>query len=492
MRSPSVRRAARVGASSTSRSRVLVDRPQQRGALGRLERARARRRTAAGPRARSTASRRPSPRRLDRSRTSTAAAAARRRAASSAAASGPADDQRQLRRGAEQPAISAHGLVAPGLLGRQRDGAAAARRSARRAARRARAGTRRAGRRPSPPVAERRRAVGVDEAHRAVRGAAARVLEAGEHVGGGDAVAREQPRDEPRARQPARDVVVQVGEQAAVARVSSGAAQRPSTAVSSASSPRPRRRRRGGASASVAPGRRGERERLVVGDVEPAKRVARVRVALPAACSTRARSRASKEGEADDRRGLSRRAHGATPSASTSSDSPGFETTSGPDIGAPRCWSVWATSWAISSPAGRARRLVLAGREEDVGAGRERAAETGAGERRGRRVGVDADVGRRVAESRPRTSRRGPVERAAAAARGGDVASTAGWAAPLARMPSPSCMREITWSKPWLPTLAARSAGVLCSSAAGAGAHGGRADLLEFGDVGFRDSRARA
>ena len=38
----------------------------------------------------------------------------------------------------------------------------------------------------------------------------------------------------------------------------------------------------------------------------------------------------------------------ATESASVSSVSPGCETVSGPLLGAPRCWTTWASSWAIS------------------------------------------------------------------------------------------------------------------------------------------------
>src|SRR5215210_1279656 len=66
-----------------------------------------------------------------------------------------------------------------------------------------------------------------------------------------------------------------------------------------------------------------------------------------------------------------------------------------------------------------AARLVLAGAEEDVAPGRERAGGDGAGERGGGRVRVDADVGHRAPEHAPELLGETVVERHAAAARGG-------------------------------------------------------------------------
>ena len=70
--------------------------------------------------------------------------------------------------------------------------------------------------------------------------------------------------------------------------------------------------------------------------------------------------------------------------------------------------------------------------------------------------------------------------------------SIAGWATPLGRIPSPSCMRESSWPKLWLPTLEARPAGVALLVRGGRRRlDGGRADVLEFGDVGFESTHER-
>ena len=189
--------------------------------------------------------------------------------------------------------------------------------------------------------------------------------------------------------------------------------------MSSASSPSraPASARR--ASASSALRVRRERERLVVGDVEPAQRVAGVRVPRGRALDVGSQP-CVEEREADGRSGVSRRARGRRHPPGPRVRSPGFETTSGPDSGAPRCWSVWATSWAISSRPDGGPGLVLPGREEDVRAGRERARRDRAGERRGGRVRVHAHVGDRVAERVAERLGEAAVERAAAAARRGD------------------------------------------------------------------------
>ena len=109
-----------------------------------------------------------------------------------------------------------------------------------------------------------------------------------------DAVAGEQVGDEPRAGEPARDVVVQVGEQAAVARVELGRGGEAEHGGVERVEPEPR----GGVGEArvgvLRPAVGGERQRLLVGDVEAAERVAGVGVAGRGR-STWARMRASRK-----------------------------------------------------------------------------------------------------------------------------------------------------------------------------------------------------
>ena len=121
-----------------------------------------------------------------------------------------------------------------------------------------------------------------------------------QHVRAVDARALEQVGDEPRAGQPARDVVLQVRVEEAVARVQLGrgadAQHREVERVepeplARLGEPRVRVRRR----AAV-----GERERLLVGDVEPAERVGRVGVVRRDALHSRHHA-AVDEVEADGR-----------------------------------------------------------------------------------------------------------------------------------------------------------------------------------------------
>ena len=263
------------------------------------------------------------------------------------------------------------------------------------------------------PLGERRLRVAL-QPDRALRAQRRVALERHHHVGGRDALARQQVADEPRARQLARDVVLQVRVQAAVARVEL----------------RRRADREHGGVEQVEPERRGhvrepvvgvgdrlaarQLERAVVGDVEAAERVGRVRVRRRDALDRRHHA-AVDEVEADADRSAIRRCWSATESASRSIASPGCDTLSGPLALAPRCWTTCASSWAISlSPLGRAR-VVLAAGEVDVGAGRERARGHGAVELVRGVVGVHADVGE-VAERARHAVGDARVERRAAAA----------------------------------------------------------------------------
>ena len=81
-------------------------------------------------------------------------------------------------------------------------------------------------------VGERRRRVGRHQPDGAAAGEAAAGLKAGEHVGGVDSLARQQLGGQPRAGQPAGDVVLEVGVEAAVAGLELGChAQREHRAV---------------------------------------------------------------------------------------------------------------------------------------------------------------------------------------------------------------------------------------------------------------------
>ena len=175
-------------------------------------------------------------------------------------------------------------------------------------------------------------------------------VERAHHVGRAQPFALEQLADEPRARQLARDVVLQVRVQAAVARVQLG---------------RRAHRQHGGLEqiqperlddalqALVGVRRRlavGEPQRDLVGDVQPAERIARIGIRAGDPLDRRHHA-AVDEAERD--RGLLRLRHygailSATSSASRSMESPGFETVSGPLVGAPRCCTTCASSCAIS------------------------------------------------------------------------------------------------------------------------------------------------
>ena len=174
-------------------------------------------------------------------------------------------------------------------------------------------------------------------------------VEAAHHVGGADALALQQVADQPRARELAGDVVLEVGEQAAEARVElrrrAGGEHRGVEQV------QPERGRDG--LQPVVGARRGlaarELQRRLVGDVEAAERVGRVGVVGRDALH-RGHHAVIDEVEADPRSHLTntQAIESATESASVSSASPGLETVSGPVLAAPRCCTTWASSWAIS------------------------------------------------------------------------------------------------------------------------------------------------
>ena len=200
-----------------------------------------------------------------------------------------------------------------------------------------------------------------------------RAGEAGEHVGGVTPSPDEQLAEQARAGEPARDVVVQVGEQAAVAGVQLGRGAEAEHRGVERVEPEPRaRRRRAGRRRPAPRASAASDERLVVGDVEAAERVAGVRVAgrgaLDCGCGrgrrgrrSRPRRRASAEeltrglvrgdlerltGVRDDERAAHRR----------------------PEL------LVRVRDLVRDQLLARRRvRLVLAGREEDVAAGGERA-----------------------------------------------------------------------------------------------------------------------
>ena len=175
-------------------------------------------------------------------------------------------------------------------------------------------------------------------------------VERGHHVGRTQPFALEQLADEPRARQLARDVVLQVGVQAAVARVELGRrAYREHRGLQQIQAERLDR----ALQALVGVRRRlavREPQRDLVGDVQAAERIARIRIRARDPLDRRHHA-AVDEAEGD--RGLLRFCHygailSATSSASRSIESPGFETVSGPLVGAPRCCTTCASSCAIS------------------------------------------------------------------------------------------------------------------------------------------------
>ena len=142
-------------------------------------------------------------------------------AATMPGASGPATKQRHGRLEREHGGELGDALRPAELIPRRRarprcGGRAGCRRGRRRAGSRQALGGLRAA------LGERHRRVAVGDAERAARAQARRAVEAREHVRGGEARALEQARDQPRARQAPREVVVQIAEQPAVARVQLG------------------------------------------------------------------------------------------------------------------------------------------------------------------------------------------------------------------------------------------------------------------------------
>jgi hypothetical protein len=122
-------------------------------------------------------------------------------------------------------------------------------------------------------VGERDRAVGLEQPQRAGAREPGGDAERRQHVRAVDARALEQVGDEPRAGEPARDVVLQVRVEEAVARVQLGRGADAQHREVERVEAEPLA---GLGEARVGVGRRaavGERERLLVGDVEPAERV---------------------------------------------------------------------------------------------------------------------------------------------------------------------------------------------------------------------------
>ena len=159
-------------------------------------------------------------------------------------------------------------------------------------------------------------------------------VEGAHHVGGREPFALEQLPDQPRARQLARDVVLQVRVQAPVARVELGrGADRQHRGLEQVEAERLARRccRRSSASETTVALRQPQRD--LVGDVEPAERVAGVGVRARDALDRR--HHAAVDEAEGDLRGTSGTdaSPSATSSASRSIASPGLETVSGPLVG---------------------------------------------------------------------------------------------------------------------------------------------------------------
>ena len=419
MRSPRVSAPARVGASSTSRSGCSSSTRTSLAALRRLERVEP---VAAQQPALERAAQRGVGHHLGLAELAhvgeqqPAAGGARHEAGGV----GPGDHEREPGRRGEQRGDLRHRLGAVVLALARGLAPQAGRRRRGRRARRARAGTPRAGRRPW----RRGRPSGVVPSPSISRSAPERRSGAAwpkhaEHVGGRDALAGEQVADEPRAREPARDVVVQVGEQAPVARVQLGrGAEAEDRGVerveAEARAPRRRaaRRRRWprGRRPATAPGRRRCRGRGA-GRRGSGRRPRRARPP----CGRARRGRRSRP-----RRVLQPRSSPAVWSAASSSGSPGFETTSGPLIGAPSCWSACATSWAISSRPAAVCGWYSPGAKKMSRPVANARAETARVSDAAVLVGVHAHVGDRAAERRAELLRERRVERAPAAADRGD------------------------------------------------------------------------
>ena len=147
---------------------------------------------------------------------------------------------------------------------------------------------------------------------------------------------------------------------------------------------------------------------------------------------------------------------GATASASFSIASPGLETVSGPLVGAPRCWTTCASSWAIRRSPSDVFGLVLVLREVDVRAGRERARGDGVVEvvARSSRCVRGHPRGRRgTARAARRRRCRAPVPLPRVES---IVDCTLGWTSPVGMIPAP-CVRAIAPPNAWLPTLETNS-----------------------------------
>ena len=186
----------------------------------------------------------------------------------------PAHDERQVRVGLKRPRDLGDRLVAPDDARLQRDAAQSDRRAGLEQPRARSEDERR------QPVGELHRAVGErhgrighEQTDRADRHEPGIWGKACEHVVRLDAVAGQEARDQPRTGQSPRDVVLQVGVQPAVARVEFGRrADRQHRRVERVE-PQPVDRRRQGGVRVLGPEVSGERQRLVVGDVQPAQRI---------------------------------------------------------------------------------------------------------------------------------------------------------------------------------------------------------------------------
>jgi hypothetical protein len=126
-------------------------------------------------------------------------------------------------------------------------------------------------------LGERDRSSGVEQPDRTVAAERAVRPEAREHGGRVDVVVREQPRHQPRAGELPRDIVVEVGEEPAVARAQLRRRAEPEHGRLELAEPEGRRCLVEARVEAVA-ARARERHRQVVRDVEAAERVDRVRI----------------------------------------------------------------------------------------------------------------------------------------------------------------------------------------------------------------------
>ena len=295
---------------STDRSGRASICSQQPGALVRLEVARARRSRAARARARTPAARRRAPRVGSRSRTSSSTSATPAAVATIAAASGPHTTSGRRVSVRQRARDLLDRFLATARCGPAPS--AAARRIADRRARLQQTLPGSEQERGQPvgdlhrPVGERHRRVRREQPDRADGRQPGVGREAREHVAAVDAVAAQQARDEPRARQPSGHVVLEVGVQPPVARMQLGRGAHREHGGVERVQPEPlgggREQRVGLLRAEVA----GQRQRLIVGDVEPAERVVGVsvlrrdRAAPPRAAARRGTRTSCSVGSAGD------------------------------------------------------------------------------------------------------------------------------------------------------------------------------------------------